>query len=67
MKMLNYNETYMKKVNPNGGKYFGVMVRVQRRFQYLTRKSGYADEDALKSVQQILCNCLAATQNGVGR
>ena len=28
-KMLDFSKTYMTKVNPSGGKYFGVMVRIE--------------------------------------
>ena len=56
IKMKNFSKEYMEKFNPGGGKYYGVMVRVERIFKNQMKRVAFTKDDVLKYLTECATN-----------
>jgi len=56
MKMKNFSKEYLEKFNPGGGKYYGVMVRVERIFKNRRKRVAFTEDDVLKYLTECATN-----------
>ena len=56
VKMMNFSKGYIKKFNPSCGKYYGVMVRVEKVYNWARRLDAFTDNDVVQYMVKCATN-----------
>ncbi|XP_065919907.1 uncharacterized protein [Dysidea avara] len=54
--MMRFSKEYIKRFNPSGGKYYGVMVRVERVYKWARKADALTDNDVVQYMVKCATN-----------